>query len=157
MHILVHHVPGMLRRYGNLRQFSGQGKDSIVYLLELSLLIISFDLGVEKNNDTAKRNYYSSNHWDAPREILVTEARIETLANGSANVPSCKREKRPYNKQDMAYWSEGGIHAGNATSQETQPVMIDPLLFFFFSKQLFSKLPSIQKVSSDIQVLVSNE
>ena len=40
MHILVYHVPGMLRRYDNLRQFSDQGKDSIVYLLELSLLMI---------------------------------------------------------------------------------------------------------------------
>ena len=40
----------------------------------------SFDtLGVEKNNDDAKRNYFSSNKHDAAREILVTEARQEEL------------------------------------------------------------------------------
>ena len=36
--------------------------------------------GVEKNNDDAKRHYYSGNRHDAARDILLTEARIEKLA-----------------------------------------------------------------------------
>ena len=33
--------------------------------------------GVEKNNDDAKRHYYSGNRHDAAHDILLTEARIE--------------------------------------------------------------------------------
>ena len=36
-------------------------------------------LGTEKNNDEARRNYMSSNHFDAPREILLADVRLEKL------------------------------------------------------------------------------
>ena len=41
MNVFAYHVPDQIREYGNVRQFSGQG--------------------VEKNNDDAKRHYYSGN------------------------------------------------------------------------------------------------
>ena len=55
----------------------------------------SFDtLGVEKNNDDAKRNYFSSNKHDAAREILVTEARQEELRKETDDRDSCVREEK---------------------------------------------------------------
>ena len=54
-------------------------------------------VGVEKNNADAKRNYFSSSRWDAPREIILAEARLERLAKYN-------REKRTYIKQNEAYW-----------------------------------------------------
>ena len=56
----------------------------------------------EKNNDDAKKNYYSSNRHDPCGDILVTEARIEELADTA-------RQKRPYTKRDDQYWEGGGI------------------------------------------------
>lgn len=57
--------------------------------------------GVEKNNDDSKRNYFSSNKWDAPKEILISEERISKLRNMA-------RMKRKYTKKDTSYW-EGTI------------------------------------------------
>ena len=67
--------------------------------------------GVEKHNDDAKRNYFSSNRWDAPADIMMTEYRLEMLQEYS-------REKRAYTKRDSAYWHEGGIEALRAKSRE---------------------------------------
>ncbi|KAL5474608.1 hypothetical protein EMCRGX_G026580 [Ephydatia muelleri] len=50
MHCMVYHVPECIRRYGNLRTFSGQG--------------------VENHNDDAKRVYLSSNKWNARIDCL---------------------------------------------------------------------------------------
>ena len=58
-------------------------------------------LGVEKNNDDAKRRYYSGNRHNAARDILLTEARIEHLERES---PGCVREKRSYIKRNRDYW-----------------------------------------------------
>ena len=58
------------------------------------------DIGVEKNNDDSRRNYLSSNRHDAPRETLVTEARLEQLSE-------FERTKRQYTKADDAYWNDG--------------------------------------------------
>ena len=52
--------------------------------------------GVEKHNDDAKRNYFSSNRWDAPADIMMTAYRLEGLQEYS-------REKRAYTKRDSAY------------------------------------------------------
>jgi len=54
--------------------------------------------GVEKNNDCAKKNFYSSNRHDPCMEIIQCEKRIEALTD-------CKREKRKYEKHDEVYWS----------------------------------------------------
>lgn len=36
-------------------------------------MCVLHSLGVEKNNDDAKKNYYSSNKWDAAKVILEKE------------------------------------------------------------------------------------
>lgn len=59
--------------------------------------------GVEKNNDDARQNYRSSNHWDAAMEILKTEYRLEV---------GRERQKRQYRKQGSDYWFGGGIQEG---------------------------------------------
>ena len=64
-------------------------------------------IGVEKNNDDAKRNYHSSNRHDAAGDILVTEARLEELRRGTTEFDSCVRNKRSYDKSDDGYWNEG--------------------------------------------------
>ena len=56
-------------------------------------------VGVEKNNDDSKRNYFSSNKWDAPKEILISEERISKFRNMARN-------KRKYTKRDTSYWEE---------------------------------------------------
>ena len=67
--------------------------------------------GVEKHNDDAKRNYFYSNRWDAPADIMMTEYRLKMLQEYS-------REKRAYTKPDSAYWHEGGIEALRAKRRE---------------------------------------
>ena len=70
--------------------------------------------GVEKHNDDAKRNYFSSNRWDALADIMMTEYRLEVLQEYS-------REKRAYTKRDSAYWHEGGIEAREAVQRPAIP------------------------------------
>ena len=67
IHSLVYHVPEMIKKFGNIKQFSGQGKVS-EFAIESRLLSVFFLSGVEKNND-AKRNYFSSNLHDATVEV----------------------------------------------------------------------------------------
>ena len=83
MHVFAYHVPDQIREYGNVRQFSGQG--------------------VEKNNDDAKRHYYSGNRHNAARDILLTEARMEKLEKVT---PACIRQKREYKKRNSEYWEK---------------------------------------------------
>ncbi len=68
-------------------------------------------IGVEKNNDDARRNYFSSNHHDPPKEILVTEYRLQTLAPFA-------RQKRSYTKTDNQYW-EKDIFSKRANNNST--------------------------------------
>ena len=58
--------------------------------------------GVEKNNDDAQRNYFSSNLHDPAGEVLKAEGRLEVTEQH-------RREKRKYTKGDDAYWKEGGM------------------------------------------------
>ena len=60
--------------------------------------VINYTIGVEHNNDDARRNYASSNHFDAPREILLAETRLEKLSKFN-------RPKRQYEK-DTEYWEK---------------------------------------------------
>ena len=83
----------------------------------LSVLIIVFIvlfIGVEKNNDEAKRNYYSSNRHNAAKEIVVTEARLEQLRRDG-----CVRAKRSYNKTSTQYWEGGGIQQSRQGSRSS--------------------------------------
>ena len=71
-----------------------------------SFLIVIYALQVLRNTTMMqkKNNYFSSNRWDAPADIMMTEYRLEVLQEYS-------REKRAYSKRDSAYWHEGGIEA----------------------------------------------
>ena len=65
---------------------------NILYLLFLFL-------GVEKNNDDARKVLrQKSNNWDSPTNILQTETCLWAL---------CKRERKPraYNKKNEKYWN----------------------------------------------------
>jgi len=66
-------VPSMLKRFGDLKQFLGQG--------------------VEKNNDDGKRHYFSSNRHDAAAEIVRADERLEILR------ADWQRGKRHYRKR----------------------------------------------------------
>ena len=79
----------MIRLYGDIKRFSGQGTDTVTTIV----------IGVEKNNDSARRSYFLSDHMDAPKDVLLTEARRELLSSN-------KRGKRSYQKKDMTYWNE---------------------------------------------------
>ena len=57
-----------------------------------------FIIGVEKNNDDAKHDFYSSNRHDPCGEVLRTEKRLEHLHC------SCRGEKPPYCKHNQQYW-----------------------------------------------------
>ena len=50
-------------------------------------------IGVEKNNDMARRNFF---HFDAPRASRRKDDEVEVL-----------REKWQYNKIDNEYWESG--------------------------------------------------
>ncbi len=98
----------MLRLYGNIKKFSGQGECLIVVVIRYDF-VLNYFIGVEKNNDDSKRHYYSSNKHDAPVELIRSEVRLEVLARGKDGYPSCQRMKRPYNKACDEYWHGGGI------------------------------------------------
>ena len=83
MHILVYHVPEMIDHYGNIKKFSGQG---ILCSKCKHYFIVDYVTGVEKNNDAAKKYYFSSNMHDGPGEILKTEARLEALIRGTTPI-----------------------------------------------------------------------
>jgi hypothetical protein len=72
--------------------------------------IICATAGVEKNDDNAKHNFYSSNRHDPCGEVLRTEKRLEKLDD------ACRREKRAYAKQNQQYWS-GGISTQRAAKR----------------------------------------
>ena len=58
------------------------------------------------------KNYFSSNRWDAPADIMMTEYRLEVLQEYS-------REKRAYTKRDSATgMHEGGIEVLRAKRRE---------------------------------------
>lgn len=58
--------------------------------------------GVEKNNDVARCNYFSSNMHDIAGEVLKAEGRFEVTQ-------PFKREKRKYTKKSEDYCSNRGI------------------------------------------------
>ena len=57
-------------------------------------------VGVEKNNDTSKNNYFSSNRHDAAVEIICSDYRLEQMRQGVWGHPSCVRVKRSYRKRN---------------------------------------------------------
>ena len=69
-----------------IKQFSGQRKQ--IYKCN-NRLLTNF-IAVEKSNNDVRRNYHSSNRLDGAKEIILADARLETLRDYA-------REKRPYN------------------------------------------------------------
>ncbi|CAH3019308.1 unnamed protein product [Porites evermanni] len=77
MHILIHHIPRMLRRYGSLKMFSGQG--------------------VEKKNDDFRRYFHTKiTRWDAAKDLLLVDKRQEALQD-------YERVKRGYVKRKESF------------------------------------------------------
>ena len=66
--------------------------------------------GVEKNNDDAWRNYFSSNLRDPAGKILKAEIRSEYTEQ-------YKCVKRQYNKRDDDSWQNGGIEDSRKKQQ----------------------------------------
>lgn len=70
-----------------------------------SILCILFScfllfIGVEKLNDDCRRIHLQrSNKWDAPKDVLLVEKRIENLGD-------YERAPRKYRKQDANYWEK---------------------------------------------------
>lgn len=56
-------------------------------------------VGVENNNNIAKRNYFSSNLHDVTGEVLKAEWRQE-------QTEKYKRSKRSYTKHNLNYWEK---------------------------------------------------
>ena len=48
---------------------------------------------MEKNNDTSKRNYLSSNRHNASAEIIKSDFRLESLKRGVWGHDSCDHER----------------------------------------------------------------
>ena len=79
----------MIRRHGNIKQFSCQGEN-----IALPYDNTSHNLtGVEKLNDVAKHSYFSSCKWDPTEEIMLTEQRI------SANSLLSRKRKDVYEER----------------------------------------------------------
>ena len=64
-------------------------------------------------NHDARRNYRSSNRWDAAVEILKTEFRLE---QGREH----ERAHRQYTKRNHEYWFGGGIQEERRKRQRLQ-------------------------------------
>lgn len=115
MHAAAYHIPQMVEQNDNIKQFSGQGKYNFILLgtlllksVHLALLfmnailnaILFIVLGVEKNNDDARRIIQrKSNHCDDPAEVLRTEYRLAALHHR-------ERQHRKYTKKNTEYWEE---------------------------------------------------
>ena len=96
MHILAKHVPDQMKIAHGIKRFTGQRKQ--IFKCNTCMLLTNF-IAVEKNNDDARRNYRSSNRLDGAKEIVLADARLETLRDYA-------REKRPYNKTNSDYWEK---------------------------------------------------
>ena len=66
---------------------------SCYHLLQLTVL------GVEKNNDDARRIIQRKSNHDDPAEVLRTEYRLEALKHR-------ERKHRKYTKRAQKYWDE---------------------------------------------------
>lgn len=83
------------------------------------MLVSVVRIGVEKNNDDARRHFMSSNHHDAAREVLLTEARLVKLGEYA-------RQKRGYSKTDRSYWEKDILKKRRRTSHSTDNERSEP-------------------------------
>jgi len=85
-----------------------------------SLLGFFINIGTEKKNDNAKKVFYrSSNKWNAARDILVNEYRLNVMRYFERKKLQYRHEKKwklygisvyiLHRKHDKGYWEEEGI------------------------------------------------
>ena len=81
IHIMLYHVPRLLKQHGTLKSFSGQG--------------------LEKTNDDIKRIFHAkTNKHDAPAASLAVRRRKLVLKHTA-------RVKNPYTKRNKEFWRSG--------------------------------------------------
>ena len=51
------------------------------FLGKVHVFYTYWHVGVQKNNDLARRHYMLSNHQDAPKDVIETEGRREVFTN----------------------------------------------------------------------------
>jgi len=107
IHVMVYHLPQILKTFGSVKIFTGQGRLSINndYYMAVAnsshVFLFGFQ-GVEKKNDDMRKSFHQSiNRWDACKSLLLIDKRQEVLQSNT-------REKRPYNKTDASFWHDGG-------------------------------------------------
>ena len=88
----------------NGRKFMWPDLIKHVVFLTSSTITLYVHVGVEKNSDDSRRNYFSSNRWDLCGDILRTEVRLYKQ----------QREKRTYTKRNDTYWTDGITEARSA-------------------------------------------
>ena len=74
--------------------------DELHLLLRIGDVLLRNVILQADNLDRRKHTYYSSNKHDPCGEVIRMERRQDTLQH-------CKREKRPYHKNDTDYWTSG--------------------------------------------------
>ena len=153
MHCMVYHIPRMLRLYGNIKQFSGQG-ESVSHIHTWSIPFLVTSCRCWEKKDDSKRHYYSSNKHDAPAEIIRSDARLEMLQQGTGGYPSCERKKRKYDKTwwgILEWWRDPEKPKGKATAhmqieyQECNTAFLKATVFL--KDTAFLKATTFQKSS----------
>ena len=120
MHAAAYHLQDALKRFGSVKQFSGQGNCLLIcpkhwfkcsfspqsyptmHLKNLQkFVILAFFTGVEKNNDVIRATVlHKSRNWDSPADVMRAEHRLEKLNHR-------QRGKRKYTKHDDEFWNTG--------------------------------------------------
>ncbi|XP_074662584.1 uncharacterized protein LOC141915078 [Tubulanus polymorphus] len=125
MHVLLYHVPFLIKEHGPISRYSGQS--------------------IEKLNDVVKSiNMSKSNRSDGPKDALTVLKRIEYL-----NKEGHQRKKRKYSKENTKLWDEEKkSRAQNKKRKILDEINSDTL----FRKQ--APIPStVEGVKSELQKL----
>ena len=104
---MVYHIPTMLKKYGNLKQFSGQG--TIQYTLILTLCVrFTFDYTINilqvlkkiMTPSTTTSLATNTMHLEKSSEVSVDRRHY---SRGVWDHPTCVRKRRSYTKQVEDY------------------------------------------------------
>ena len=129
IHVMLYHVPGIIKRLGSMKMFSGQG--------------------VEKQNDASKRDYHSSQKHRTTEDMLVHSHRLRKLASMEmSDGQPVRRQPRSYEKKSE-YWNKikcGRYSAAKDVSQSTNSSASEdeswPSCLPFIDKPLFELHPN---------------
>lgn len=136
IHVMVYHCPTLLRRYGNIKMFTGQGNTTFLVLYnrtaklwnqinnipffsstnswkiwnklwwQIFPLFIFLPAGVEKKNDDVRRNFHRKINRWDPCASLLT------VEKQQEDLLQSQREKCSYTKANAQHWEEGGGGGG---------------------------------------------